>query len=257
MFVDTHCHIHDARFDSDRTLVLQRARESGISKMISIGCDLETTRQARALSQTHQDIYFSAGYHPHEAKSASPENLAEIKKLALHKKCVAIGECGLDYHYDHSPREVQQRIFAEQIRLAKELRKTLVVHVRDAFDDCFKLLDGFPFSDVPVVIHCFTGSLDVATRFIELGCTISISGIATFKEPGQLHEVISMAPLSQLLIETDAPYLAPLPYRGKRNEPSYIVKVAEIVAQLKSLTLNDAAQALTDNSVRVFKLGRK
>lgn len=255
MLVDTHCHIHDARFDTDRAQVLQRAREAGVGIMISIGCDLETTKRAQALAQVHKDVYFSAGYHPHEARLASKEVLSELKEIAQDKKCVAIGECGLDYYYNHSPKEAQLAVFNQQIELAKELKKALVIHVRDAFEDCLEQLKGFPFREVPVVIHCFTGSLEIAKRFLNLGCIISISGIATFKDPGELDQVIVAAPLDQLLVETDSPYLAPLPYRGKRNEPSYVVNVAQKVAELKQIEFKGVSEALTRNSLNVFKIG--
>jgi TatD DNase family protein len=253
MLIDTHCHIHDARFDDDRAQVLERARSAGVQTMISIGCDLETTKRAHALSQLHSDIYFSAGFHPHEAKLADENLIETLRAFALKPKCVAIGECGLDYHYDHSPRDIQQKVFAQQVELAGELGKALVVHVRDAFDDCLELLK--PMGDrAPVVIHCFTGNVEVAKKMIDRGYYISISGIVTFKDPGELDKVVQQIPIEHLLVETDSPYLAPLPFRGKRNEPSYVVKVAEKVAELRSMTLEEVAPILTLNSKKVFKI---
>lgn len=254
MLVDTHCHIHDARFEEDRAEVLRRARESGVHTMITIGCDLETTQRAQTLAQIHPDVYFSAGYHPHEAKLACDNWLDALRVFARHPKCVAIGECGLDFYYEHSPRELQKSVFFEQMNLAKEMNKTLVVHVRDAYQECLEMLAGFPTDTVPVVIHCFTGTLEIAQSFLELGCYISISGIATFKEPGELDKVIRSAPIERLLVETDSPYLAPLPYRGKRNEPSYVVKVAEKVAEFKSMDFLEAARVLSLTSQKVFKI---
>lgn len=252
MLVDTHCHIHDARFDEDREEVLKRARTAGVKAMISIGCDLETTKRAKALAQTHDDVYFSAGYHPHEAKEASEAELLELEHLAAHPKCVAIGECGLDYHYDHSPRDIQNQIFRAQIALAVRMKKALVIHVRDAFDDCLALLAAHDTSQIAVVIHCFTGTVEVAQKMLERGFYLSISGIVTFKDPGALEQVVAFAPLDRLLIETDAPYLAPLPYRGKRNEPAHVSVVADKVAALKGLSRAELEDALLTNARRVF-----
>lgn len=253
MFVDTHCHMHDARFDEDRAQVLQRARDAGVQTMISVGCDLETTQKAQALARLHDDIYFSAGYHPHEAKLAGDSLIETLKGFATDPKCVAIGECGLDYYYDHSPRDIQHTVFAAQAELAKTLGKALIVHVRDAYDDCLSILEGKSGPN-PVVIHCFTGTLDIAKQMLDRGYYISISGIVTFKNPGELDQVARYVPIERLLVETDSPYLAPLPFRGKRNEPSYVVKVAEKVAEFKSMKLEDAAAVLTQNSRTVFKI---
>jgi TatD DNase family protein len=253
MLVDTHCHVHDARFDEDREQVLERARAAGVSAMIGIGCDLETTTRAQVLSSIHPDLYFSAGFHPHEAKLAGADFIAELSNFAKDPKCVAIGECGLDYYYDHSPHEIQHEVFAAQARLAAQLKKPLVIHVRDAFDDCLDILK--PVHNLgPVVIHCFTGSLEIAKRIVDLGYYISISGIVTFKNPGELDQVVKYAPLERLLVETDSPYLAPLPHRGKRNEPAYVVKVVEKIAELRSIPFEDAAKALTHNARHVFKI---
>lgn len=253
MFVDTHCHLHDPRFDEDRAEAINRAREAGVQAMIAIGCDLETTQKAQSLALIHEDIYFSAGFHPHEAKLAGTDVAALLKPFATHPRCVAIGECGLDYYYDHSPRDVQMAVFTQQANLAADLQKPLVVHVREAFDDCLTILDSISNLKT-VVIHCFTGSLSVAQQMIERGYYLSIPGIVTFKAPGQLLEVVAQMPLDRLLIETDSPYLAPLPYRGKRNEPAYVVKVAEKIAEARSIALEEAAAALTTNSKRVFRI---
>jgi len=253
MLIDTHCHLHDARFDEDRAEAINRAREAGVQAMITIGCDLDTTQKAQALSLIHDDIYFSAGFHPHEAKLAHKNAADLLRPFALHKRCVAIGECGLDYYYDHSPRDVQMDVFVQQAHLAAELQKPLVVHVREAFDDCLTVLDSVPNLKT-VVIHCFTGSLSVAKTMVDRGYYLSIPGIVTFKAPGELVEVVAQIPLDRLLVETDSPYLAPLPYRGKRNEPAYVVKVAEKVAEIKAMALDEVAAILTDNSKRVFQI---
>lgn len=254
MLVDTHCHIHDARFDEDRAQVITRARDAGIGAMITIGCDFDTTLRARALSQVHSDVYFSAGFHPHEAQKAPADLVSQLRAFAIHEKCVAIGECGLDFYYDHSPREIQKTVFEQQMVLAQDVKKALVVHVRNAYDECIEMLSGFPTDKTPVIIHCFSSSIEVAERFLAMGCYLSIPGILTFKEPGDLEKVVVMAPMERLLVETDSPYLAPLPYRGKRNEPAYVVKVAEKIAALKSLTLVETSNLLTANSCRAFNL---
>lgn len=253
MLVDTHCHVHDARFEDDREQAIARARATKVSAMICVGCDLETTKRAQALAQIHADIFFSAGFHPHEAKEANADFIDALRAFARDPKCVGIGEAGLDYYYDHSPRETQAQVFVAQAKLAAELNKPLIIHVRDAFDECLDLLK--PVANLrTVVIHCFTGSLEVAKRIVDLGYYISISGIVTFKNPGELDQVVVQIPLDRLLIETDSPYLAPLPYRGKRNEPAYVVKVAEKIAELRGISVDEVARVTSENAKRVFGL---
>lgn len=253
MLTDTHCHIHDARFAGDRAETLARARQAGVSTLVTVGCDITTTEQAKVLAQVHPDVFFSSGIHPHEAATLSLKDLEQIKALALHPKCVAIGECGLDYYYNHAPRDMQVALFTAQIQLACQLNKTLILHIREAWAECISILDAYK-PHVPVIVHCFTGTRAHAQEFLKLGCFLSIPGIATFKEPGELLEVIKEVPLEHLLIETDAPYLAPIPFRGKRNEPAYVRHVAEKIAQIKQLSVQEIALATTQNAKKAFAL---
>jgi TatD DNase family protein len=254
MLIDSHCHLDDKRYDLDRKLVIERAKKAQIDKMITIGCDVENSRQALEIAKDEPGIYFSAGIHPHEAGKAAVDAVSEIEKIASAKKCVAIGECGLDYYYLNSAKDKQRAIFTDQILLAKKLNKPLVVHVRDAFDDCFELFQKHRDPDQPTVIHCFTGTLEHAKTFLGMGAILSISGIVTFKKAGDLPEVVKSTPLEKLLVETDSPYLAPLPHRGKRNEPSYVQLVAEKVAELKKLPFHEVAFQTTKNATAFFGL---
>jgi TatD DNase family protein len=252
MLIDTHCHLDDPKFDEDREAVMARARarDVGVKRFVTIGCDVALSKRARDLAQLYDDVYFSAGIHPHEAAKVDDDYIAQLEELARHAKCVAIGECGLDYYYNHSPRDMQRRVFIEQIELAKRAGKALVIHVRDAWDECIQILnDQKPDR---TIIHCFTGDERHAREFMDLGCYISISGIVTFKTPGALPDVVRKAPIDRLLVETDSPYLAPMPHRGKRNEPSYVRIVAEKLAEIRGISVEELIEQTGENAVRVF-----
>jgi len=253
MLIDTHCHLDDARFDNERFQVIERAKSCGVKKMISIGCDIENTIRAKSIALAHPEIYFSAGIHPHEASKAPQGYYKKLKSLALHSKCVAIGECGLDYYYNHSPKEVQIEIFTSHIKLAHELKKPIVIHVRDAFEDCLHILEDQKKRRTKTIIHCFTGTLSNAKNLVDLDCTLSISGVITFANPGQLHEVIKEIPLEKFIIETDSPYLAPIPHRGKRNEPAFVRLVAEKIAELKKISLDEVILQTGKNANDIFQ----
>ena len=252
MLCDTHCHVHDKQFDKVRADVIDRAFASGIGALIAIGCDVETSVYASVLAKVHDRIFFTAGFHPHEAKRASKKDLETIAKLLEHKKCVGLGECGLDYYYDHSPKKEQLAIFETQIKLAIATKKTLVIHMRDSFDDTYALLNKYNKKLSNVVIHCFTDTLKNAQQLIDLGFFISLSGIVTFKNAKELHEVAKTVPMDQLLIETDCPYLAPIPYRSKRNEPAYLIETAKKVASLRQMELPALKSALAKNVKQAF-----
>ncbi|MEI6805302.1 MAG: TatD family hydrolase [Myxococcaceae bacterium] len=242
MLIDTHCHLEDL-------VVLERARQAGVQKFINIGCDILTSQQARDFGANQSDVFFSAGVHPHDASKVEPDYLEELRALALDPKCVAIGECGFDYYYEHSDRDSQKRVFEAQIKLARELNKPLVVHVRDAYEDCLNLLEG-----ENIIIHCFSGNRPHAKAFLDLGCYLSISGIVTFKNADELREVVRETPLEKLLIETDAPYLAPIPHRGKPNEPAYVKLVAQKIAEIKNISVEQVIERSGENALRIFKL---
>jgi TatD DNase family protein len=252
MLIDSHCHLDSARFDDDRASMIARARESGVMRMMTIGCSVENSERALGLAKAHRDVFCSVGVHPHEAEGATPDFIDSLRALARHPKVRAIGECGLDYYYDHSPRDVQQRVFRAQITLARELAMPLVIHVRDAWDDCLRILDDEKAERV--LIHCFTGTRENAESSIARGYMLSIPGVVTFKDPGALHDVVKTAPLDRLLVETDSPFLSPMPHRGKRNEPAFVRHVAEKVAELRSMPVDEVVHATGTNAMRFFSL---
>lgn len=254
MIIDSHCHLHDNKFAEDLDQVMERARKANISHFITIGCDIATTEKAQALSHQLNDVYFTAGFHPHEAKFLNDETYDQLKTIARDPKCVAIGECGLDYYYHHSSIDEQKAAFTRQIQLALELDLPLVIHLRDAFDDCLALLKQTEALRGKVLIHCFSGTLEEAKIFEARGFYISLSGIITFKKPGDLPMVAKTVALDKLIVETDCPYLAPHPYRGQRNEPANIVYTLEAVAQARNETVDVISQQIHENTLRFFGL---
>ena len=254
MLIDTHAHIHDPQFDVDRDAVIKRARNAGVDVMITVGTDLETSRAALALAEQYSFIYATVGVHPHEAKDLTAEILAELRMLAGHPRVVAYGEIGLDYYYDHSPRDIQRERFKDQLGIARALDLPVVIHTRDAQEDTLAILEE-EWKDRPGVFHCFTGDPAYAAEALHLGFMVSFSGIVTFPKATELREAVRVVPLDRLLIETDCPYLAPVPYRGKRNEPSYLPAVAEIIANEKTPTsLDEIARMSSDNAKQLFSI---
>ncbi len=240
------------QFGDDVDEIIKRASEAGVTAMITIGSDLDSSRQAIALSEKYSSIFGTVGIHPHDAKDFNPKTLKQLEKWTAHEKVVAIGEIGLDYHYDHSPREIQREAFARQLALAVEKNMPAVVHSREAHEDTLRILRESGIKKG--VMHCFSGSMEMAEAAMEMGLYISIAGPVTFKKAGKLKEVARSVPDDYLLIETDAPYLAPVPMRGKRNEPAYIVHTAKEIARLRDLTLEDVARITTLNARRLFGL---
>ncbi len=257
MLIDTHAHIHDPRFDSDRDAVIERARNAGVEVMVTVGTDLGNSRAAVALAEQHSFIYATVGVHPHEVKGLTAEALAELRVLGDHPRVVAYGEIGLDYYYDHSPRDIQRERFKDQLNIARALDLPVVIHTRDAQEDTLAILKE-EWKDRPGVFHCFTGDPAYATQALHLGFMVSFSGIVTFPKATELREAVRVVPLDRLLIETDCPYLAPIPHRGKRNEPSYLPAIAETVAAERSSTsLDDIARASSDNAKQLFGIGAR
>lgn len=254
MIIDTHCHLHDEKFAADLNDVLMRARDAQVSGFVTIGCDIITTTKAKNLAELHDSVYFTAGFHPHEAKFLDDENLDELKLLAQHKKCVGIGECGLDFYYYHSSADEQRQALIQQINLAQELKLPLIIHLRDAFKECLDIFETYLSDQQKVLIHCFSGTLEEAHIFCDMGFYLSLSGIVTFKKPGDLPRVAKEVPLERLVIETDSPYLAPLPYRGKRNEPSYIRHTLQAVADARGQDVSQVENALYKNSKEFFQI---
>ncbi len=252
-FIDTHCHIEMKEFDPDREEVIQRAREAGIEAMITIGSDLNGTLEGVRLAEQHDFIYCSVGIHPHEAKDFTDQTYALLKELAQKQKVVAIGETGLDYHYDHSPRDLQRIVFRKQLELANETGLPVVIHSREADEDTLNIVRESGISHG--VFHCFSGDADMAEQVMALGFSISIAGPVTFKKAMGLQKVASTIPDDYLLIETDAPYLTPEPFRGKRNEPAYILNTANRIAELRGISLQDLSRITTLNAKRLFNIG--
>jgi len=250
--VDTHAHLDHDRFAADRDAVLVRARNAGVGLIITVASDLASARAAMDLAEKNASVFAAVGVHPHDAAGAGPGYLDELRRLALHPRVVAIGEIGLDYHYDFSPRPVQREVMAAQLELAGELNLPVIVHSREAFEDTYALLRGGRWPRA--VMHCFGGDWAAARAFLDLGCYISLAGVITFKGAEALCEVAEKVPEDRLLLETDAPYLAPVPRRGRRNEPAYLHHTAEYVAGLRGLTLERLATITTANACAFFNL---
>lgn len=245
-WVDNHCHLGDEHLadGDDRATVVQRAREAGVVALVDVGTSLETSRQAVAAARSLPGVRATVGLHPHDAVDGCA-GLADLVRDGLTDGAVvAVGECGLDYHYDHSPRDTQRRAFVEQIELAHEFDLPLVIHTRSAWDDTFDVLDqvGTPSR---TVFHCFTGGPDEAAAALERGALLSISGIVTFPSAPELREAVAATPLERLMVETDSPYLAPVPHRGRRNQPAWVVHVGQQIAELHGVDVAEVARATT------------
>lgn len=260
MLIDTHAHLDFGQFDDDRNAVLDRAWQAGLIAIITIGIDLKTSRAAVALAEAHERVFATVGFHPHDAKRADAVALAELRELAQHPRVVAIGEMGLDFYRDRSPRDVQRRVFRRQLQIAAELGKPVVVHDREAHADTLEILQQWiaesqtTFSEYRGVLHCFSGNLALAQAVIELGFFIGVDGPITYRNARKLPDIVKALPLDRLLVETDAPFLTPHPHRGQRNEPAYVRLVAEKIADTKNLPLEEVAQATTANAKALFQL---
>lgn len=254
MYIDTHVHLNSDQYSEDLQVVINRAREAEVTKMVVIGFDTITIKRAIELAEEHPDIYAVVGWHPVDAIDCTEDDLKWIEELASHPKVVAIGEMGLDYHWDKSPKDIQQEIFRKQIQLAKRVKLPIVIHNREATEDVVRILREEGAEEVGGIMHCFSGSVETALQCIDLNFMISLGGPVTFKNSKKPKEVAKEIPLEHLLIETDAPYLAPHPYRGKRNEPSYVPLVAEEIARLKDLSVEEVAEKTTQNALRFFNI---
>jgi TatD DNase family protein len=253
MLVDSHCHLTRHADDGDLDDVIARARRAGVGTMVTICTRLDEFPAVRGIAEAHDDIWCSVGVHPHDAADAQDVTVRELVELATHPKVVGIGESGLDYYYEHSDRAFQKRSFLAHIDAARQTGLPLIVHSRDADDDMIGMLgDAQADGPFPGLIHCFTSGPELAEKALEIGFYISFSGIVSFKNALSVQEVAQHVPLDRILVETDAPYLAPVPKRGKRNEPAYVVHVAEAVARLRGVEPEELAMASTQNFARVF-----
>lgn len=254
MFIDTHVHLNAEQYDDDVEEVIERAREAGVTKMVVVGFDRKTIARAMELVEEHSFLYAVVGWHPVDAIDCTEEDLAWIESLAEHPKVVAIGEMGLDYHWDKSPKDIQQQLFRKQIQLAKKVKLPIVIHNRDATADVVRILEEEDAKEVGGIMHCFGGSVETAKQCINMNFYISLGGPVTFKNAKTPKKVAAEIPLDKLLIETDAPYLTPHPYRGKRNEPFYVTLVADEIARIKEVSVEEVASVTTENALKLFNI---
>lgn len=250
--IDSHCHLTDPQFDSDREAVMDRAKEKGTQMIITIADEISDIKKCQLLAEKNDSIFFTAGVHPHHAASFSDDDLLTIKQAFEHPKCKAVGEIGLDYHYMNSPKDTQQRVFEKQLMLAKELNVPAVVHCRDAVEDLWTIVHHV--KSPKIVIHCCTEKWEDVKRFLDAGHFLSFTGIATYPKSDEIRKTIESCPIEQLMIETDAPYLAPVPHRGKRNEPAFVEEVLKIVASIKNLPVEEAERITMMNTKAFFAL---
>ena len=262
--IDSHCHIDGEAFDADRDDVVQRAREAGVRAMLNVGTGdphSDDFRKAVSVAERYENVFASVGVHPHDAKLYDDKAEEHLVELARSEKVIAWGEIGLDYHYDHSPRDVQREVFRRQIRKAKELELPIIVHSRAANEDTVEILSSEyrsaktkADSTVAGIMHCFGGTPEMAIELLSIGFLISFAGNVTFKKADDLREAAKVVPLDRLLVETDCPFLTPIPFRGKRNEPSYVVHTARFLAELYGVSFEELAMQTTENFLKFFKL---
>ena len=251
MLFDTHAHYDDEAFDPDRELLLESLPQRGVALVVNPGCDLESSRKAVAYAAEYPHVYAAVGIHPENCGGFTPADMDALRQLAQQPKVVAIGEIGLDYYWaENPPRELQQQVLRSQLALARELSLPVIIHDRDAHADTMAIVREFP--GLRGVFHCFAGSVEMARELVDMGWYLSFNGAATFKNARKAPEVIRAVPMERLMIETDAPYLTPVPYRGRRNDSTYVHLVAEKIAQLRDMTPAAAEQATWDNGKRFF-----
>jgi TatD DNase family protein len=255
MLIDTHAHLDFPEFAGDVRAVLERAKKAGVHEVVSIGISLASSEKAAELADRYPEVYATVGIHPHDAVPLSEKQLAALEALARRRRVVAVGEIGLDYYRDRRPRATQQQCLRQQLEVACKTHLPVVFHIREAHADFFTIVTDYAPSLNGVVLHCFSGDWGVARRCLDMGFYLSIPGTVTFPKAEKQQEVVRRAPLDRLLLETDAPYLAPVPHRGKVNEPAFTRYTAEKVAELRSCSLEEVARQTTANAHQVFRLG--
>lgn len=254
MLFDTHVHLNAVQYKDDQEAVIKRAFDAGVKQMVVVGFNDETIPLAIEIAENHESIYAAVGWHPVDAIDYRDEHSAYLKQLSKHEKVVAIGEMGLDYHWDKSPKDIQDKVFRTQINLAKDVDLPIIIHNREATEDVLKILREEKAEEVGGIMHCYSGTVDELQAFLDLNFYISLAGPVTFKNAKVPKEVAEQVPLDRLLIETDAPYLAPHPYRGKRNEPAYITKVAEEIARIRGLSYEEICRITTENANAIYRI---
>tara|TARA_B100000029_G_scaffold432273_1_gene444269 strand:+ start:695 stop:1453 length:759 start_codon:yes stop_codon:yes gene_type:complete len=246
--IDTHCHIYYENFNNDINQVIERAKKNNISKIVCVGVDIESSMQSIRLAEEHSMIYATAGYHPHESKDTSASYLKELENILQHEKVIALGEIGLDFHYNHSDKKTQIKVFKEQLELAKTLDVPTIVHCRNSDTDLIQCIKETKSRNG--VVHCFASNIDFAKELFRIGYYISFTGLVTFSK--DLINVVKEIPLDKFMLETDSPYLTPIPHRGKRNEPSMIKYIAESIAEIKNVELKTIAESTTKTAKEFF-----
>lgn len=257
MFIDTHAHLFYDNFQNDLEDVIKRAKENSIDYILVPSTDIETAKKSITLSEKYDFIYIAVGVHPHETKNWDKSILNELKQLSKHTKVVAIGEIGLDYYYDFSPKEKQIEAFKDQINLALELELPIIVHNRDSDSDMLEIISSYCSTGLKAQFHCFNASLDDAIDYIKMNHFISFTGNITYKKSDELRKILKAVDVNHLLLETDAPFMSPMPYRGKRNEPSYLINTVNIVSELKNLSVESVGKITSLNAFRIFGIGKK
>jgi TatD DNase family protein len=256
MLIDSHAHIQGKEYAAEIEAVIERAHAAGVERIIAVGGagDMSSNTEAVGLAESFPGIYATVGMHPHDAKDVGESELRKLRQLAAQPKVVAVGETGLDYYYNHSPRDVQRRVFTQFIHMARDTGLPLVVHERDAAQEAAELLRIEGGDKLLGVIHCFTGDYDAARAYLDFGFYLSFTGIITFKNAEPLRDVVRRVPLERMLVETDSPYLTPVPHRGKRNEPAHVRWVAQTIAQVKGIAFDEVADTTTRNVRDLFKI---
>ena len=251
--IDSHCHLDDRKFGDRQADYIRDAAEAGIDTIVNIGVDLRTSRRSIELAEKFDSVYATVGVHPHDAKSLNNEVLTELRQMTRHKKVVAVGEIGLDYYRDLSPRDIQRGAFEKQLQLAVDTKMPIVIHTREAFEDTIDVVKGFASSLVGGVFHCFPGDINDASRVFELGFVVSVGGVITFPKAG-MAELARQVPLDKVILETDAPYLTPVPHRGKQNEPAYVRFVYDKMAELKGVPVAEIRKQVDRNCKKLYRL---
>ncbi|MDR0906240.1 MAG: TatD family hydrolase [Oscillospiraceae bacterium] len=250
MFFDTHAHYDDERYDADREELFASFQDSGVDLVVNAASSMQCSRDGLKLAEKYPFLYFAVGVHPHDAKEMDASSIPELRELSKHPKCVAVGEIGLDYHYNLSPQDVQKARFREQMKLARELDKPVIIHEREAFADVMEVLCDYP--GIRGVFHCFSGDRTAAQRLLDMGWMLSFTGVITFKTGKTSLDVAAWVPLDRLMLETDSPYLAPVPVRGTRNDSRNLAHIAAVLAQARGITTEELAAATTANGKKFF-----
>lgn len=254
MLFDTHAHLNDEKFDLDRNEIIKKIKDANVSYLVNPGVDVSSSLASIKLAKENDFIYAAVGVHPHEVKDMTDDTILVLKNLAKNEKVVAIGEIGLDYFYDFSPRDVQKHWFIKQIELAKSLNLPIIIHDRDSHADVLSIIQNHKPKELGCVLHCYASSVEMAKQYVKMGCMLSFGGPITFKNSKKSVEVVKEISLDNLMIETDSPYLTPVPFRGKRNDSSYVQHVAAKMAQIKGVSYEEVVRKTTENALKFFKI---